>query len=450
MKLRFLPQLDARLPDPSPLGYLLNIRQGEEEFSRLRTLATRYAPFHLKHSVTSEVNGRRHTISGKPLLNFGCSSYLSLEQHPEVLYAAKRAIDELGTQSGSARDFTSHQNLIELEATLARIAGSEATLVSHNVAQIHAAALPALFGDNDCTLFLDEYAQPHVKQAAELAQAKGARLATVNVTDLPSLRKVLEHRRKKFRGGALVVDAIYGMRESTPEFAQLSELCAEFGLVLYIDDSHGIGVLGKRGGGAVEVCGLDYKNLIVAGSLEHAFGSYGGFLAAKAPVVDFLRVMSKSYIATSTLQPAAVEGALAAARIASSEEGRRLRQRLQETSTRVRVKLKELGFRVPTGSSPVLPIYMGREWKTLMASRKLFDHGIFVNTLLAPAVPHGNASLLVSLTTLHNDHEIERLLFAFAELREYLLKHENPLRQVAHMAFELGKAKWLGSHYAGL
>ncbi len=440
MKLRALPQLDARLTSQSPLSHLLHARQDGSEFSRRRAHASRYAPFHIKYSTVTEVEGRRLTILGQPLLNFASANYLGLDQHPEVLYAAKRAIDELGNQGGCQREVSSPRNLLELEANLARLLSAEAAVVGQSTAQIHAGALAALFGDEDSALFIESHAQPALREAALLAQAKGARLVNFDAQDIPGLRKILA--REKFRRGALIVDGIFDLEGPSPDLRALGEAAAQNGLVLYVDDSHGVGVLGKKGGGAKEIYGLSFDNLLVVSSLEHALGSFGGFLAAKAPVIDFLRVMSSSF--SGNLQPASVEGALAAVRIASSEEGHRLRAQLAVNSARMRRQLQGLGFKVPHGVSPVLPICMGRELKTLMAARKLFDLGVLGESVLPPLVPRKRAMIRISLTTLHGEDELERLALAFTDLREFLLKHENPLRQVAHLAFALGKSKWLG------
>ena len=448
LQARALPKLNVRLTDRSPLSRLLNARQNEQDFARMRSQqGSRLEQFHLKFTVTSEVNGRRNTINGRHVINFGSSNYLGFEQHPEVLYAAKRAIDELGTQTGCARNFSSHQNMLELENTLSQILGAEATLIGNNVSQIHAGVLPALLGDENSVLFIDKFADPSLQQAALIAAGKGVRVVPIDINDHSSLAKII--KREKPRSGVLIVDT-NSTHAPLLELKKLSELCEKSSLVLYLDDSHGVGVFGEHGGGMAEACGLNFDNLVVVGSLEHAFGSYGGFVSAKAPLIDFLRVTSKTYISSGTLQPSAVEGALASARIARSEEGRLLRKRLAETSIRIRATLKELGFVVQPGDSPVLSVLMGRDLKTLMAGRKLFDHGIFLHSVLYPIVPRARGVLRISLTTLHTKEELERLVSAFGDLREYLLKHENPLRQAAHMALELGKARWLGTRYAGL
>lgn len=446
MKPRALPKV--AIDDGTPLSTLLRLRQGEGDFTRAHRFGHLLDPFLLKYTVTNEVNGRHCLVNGRPVLHFASSNYLGLEQHPEVLYAAKRAIEELGTETGCSRLVSSQANILELESALSQILGSESALIGGSTFEIHSEAIPALFGDDECTLFIDRHANSEMHLAAKAARAKGARVVRVDVSDPPALRRTLA--REKRTRGALLVDGVYSVHGHTPDLTLLDELCRGTGLVLYVDDTHGVGVMGAHGGGAAEACGLTYGNLVVVGSLQKAFGSYGAFLAGRSALVELLRTTSRVYASAGTLPPSAVEGALAAVRIARSLEGRQLRVQLAETSKRVRGELQALGFIVPPGESPILPISIGRDMKTLMAGRKLFDLGVLGCAVQFPQVPRGRGVLRISLTTLHTNQDLERLVAAFQELRFYLVKHENPLRQAAHIAYEIGRAKWQGQAYAGL
>ncbi|MGZ3738811.1 MAG: aminotransferase class I/II-fold pyridoxal phosphate-dependent enzyme [Bdellovibrionota bacterium] len=447
MKPRSVPKLI--LHESSPLSRLLGARQHGEEFTRARRFGHLLEPFHLKYSVTTEVNGRRCVVNGKNVLQFASSNYLGLEQHPEVLYAAKRAIDELGTETGCSRLTSSHGNLLELEAGISELLGTDSALVGHTTAQLHFETIPALFGEPGSVLYLDKHSSREMYHACAAATAKGARIVRVDVSDPPALARIVKRERAK--RGALLVDGVYSVHGHSPDLELLDELCREAEIVLYVDDTHGVGVLGANGGGSVEASGLGLGNLVLVGSLQKAFGAYGAFVTGSAPLVELLRLASLDYCPAGTsLQPSAVEGALAAVRISRSSEGRRLRAQLAETSRKVRARLQSKGFVVPPGDSPIIPVSIGRDLKTLMAGRKLFDLGVLVSSVSFPEVPHGRGVLRISLTTLHSPEDLEALYEAFRELRHYLPKYENPLRQAAHVAFEAGKAKWYGSAYAGL
>lgn len=448
MKPRTLPRLGTL--DTSPLATLLHQRQDGAEFTRARRVNSLLEPFQLKHAVLTEVNGRHCRVNGRTNVHFGSDNYLGLEQHPEVLYAAKRALDEFGADSGTSRLVSTQSNVLELEGALAQLLRAEATMVGTGTYQLHGETVKALFGDEDSTLFLDRGAHADMRAACDAARACGARVVHVDVSNPPALRRILAKERPRPARGALLVDGVYGTHGHTPDLALLADLCREHGIVLYLDDSHGAGVLGAGGGGAAEACGLDFGNLIVVGSLQKAIGAYGAFLAGRRDLVDLLRLTSASVAASTQLQPAAVEGALAAVRIARSPEGYRLRAQLADRSRRLRAQLQALGFIVPPGESPILPVTIGRDLKTLMAARKLHDLGVFVPAVLHPELPRGRGILRVSLSTLHTEDDLHALVTAFRDLRHYLPKHENPLRQAAHLAFEIGRAKWQGAAYAGL
>lgn len=440
--------LDGVLPTNTPLGRLLHVRRAERDFSRLRRLGILFEHFHLKYTSTSKVEGRRVELNGRPVVNFGSANYLGLEQHPEVIRASQRAMEELGTHSGCSRVFSSHDNILDLEAEISELVGAEATLVGANVSQVHAGVIPALFGRPDSVLFLDRHAHTSIYEASQIAKAKGARVVRVDISSPVALRERI--RRERPGRGALLVDGVYSMQGHIPDLVELDAVCRAAGIILYVDDAHGIGAFGKSGGGVREACELSFDNLLLVGSLQKGLGAFGAFVSGKDPVIQYLRVTSKSYIFSGTLQPAAVEGARAAIRISRAEEGAALRRRLSRLSRKVRRSLTEMGYAVPAGDSPIVPVLIGPDMLTLMAGRKLFDLGIYLNSVLYPAVSRGRGILRVSLTSLHSDDDIAALLGAFGGLREYLDAHRSPVRRTAHIALEVVKSKWLGKQYAGL
>lgn len=443
-----VPNLSQPVLGHTPLAKLLREKRAQPEFARYRYLANLFKSFHLKHTVTTKVNGRRIEVDGKQLLNFGSANYLGLEQHPKVRAASKRAIDLLGTHAGCSRVFSSQAPLVELEAELSSFVGAESTMVGHSISQIHAGVIPALFSQKGAILFVDKFAHTSMFQAALMATAKGARIIRVDVGDLAGLKKILRENYAKV--GAIFVDGVYSMQGHIPQLQELNAICLKHDLLLYIDDAHGVATLGRNGGGVMESANLSFENILLTGSLQKGLGSYGGFISGKKAMIDFLRVSSKAYVFSGTLQPAAVAGAREAVRIARSKEGRLKRDRLRQLSVKVRGALREMGFRVPAGDSPIVPILIGGDMKTLMAGRKMFDAGIFLNSVLYPAVPLGEGILRISLNSNHTDEQIDHLLSACSELRNYLAKQKNPIKSAVHLVWEVGKSHWQKDSYAGL
>lgn len=432
------PRSLSRFPllDGAPLARLLHARRGEQDLTLAQRFRHVLEPFHHRHVVTSEIEGRRCLVDGQPVVHFASENFLGLEQHREVLYAARRALDELGSETGCSRYVSTHANVLDLEQSLAELLGAPATLVAQTTSQLHSTAITALFGFEGAALFLDKHAHPEMRHAALAATARGARVVGVDVSDPPALRRILG--REEARGGAILVSGVYPAQGHTPDLAGLDDLCRELGLVLYVDDSGGVGILGN-GGGSAAAAELSFSNLVLVASLQKALGSFGAVLAGTAPLVEALRSLSYSH---GTLPPSSVEGALAAVRIARSPEGRELREKLSQISRRVRLMLGELGFLVPPGESPVIPVPVGRDIKTMMAARKLLEEGVLVGISLFPEAPRGHGSLRVCVTTLHSEDDLQALERAFRELRHFLPRYENPLRQAAHVAAITARTKW--------
>jgi 8-amino-7-oxononanoate synthase len=400
------------------------------EIRRARALARLLEGFHLKDTTTSSVNGRRTVIDGRPVVNFGSANYLGLEQHPEVLGAARNALSQWGNHSGCSRIFSSHENLIELEVSLASLVGAESAIVYANTSSAHVGTIPALFSRPKTVLFLDRYAHMSMHHAAFIAVAKGARIVRIDIRNLDETARRIATEPGSLK--VVLVDGVYSMQGTVPELGALQAVCDANDAILYIDDAHGMAILGENGGGVAEHFHLSFDNMILVGGLQKGLGAYGGFVAGARSLIDILRVSSRTYVFSGTMQPQAVEGSLAAIRVCRSEEGKQLRAQLAAISTRVRDALGNIGFRVETGTSPIVSVLIGSELRTLLAGRKLFDLGVYVNSVLFPATPKGEGLLRISLNAIHTDEEIATLLGAFAELKMYLDHFKDPRRQLGY------------------
>lgn len=435
----------SKTPKSYPLGKLINNKFNESEFLRYRFLGTGLSSFHLKNVVMEKSQGREAEINGKRIINFGSANYLGLDKHERVIKASQQALELWGSHAGSSRIFFSQQNILDLEAELSLLLGAEKTLIGHNVSQIHQGVIPALFSGN-CDIFIDKYAHTSIYQASLIAKAKGANIITVDVSDLEKIYKLLNQSKKSVK--AIMIDGVYSMQGHTPDLKKLSDICEKTNTVFYIDDAHGVGVFGERGGGVME--DSNFNNQLVVGSLQKAFGTYGGFISGNRDVIEYLRIMSKSYVFSGTIQPSAVEGARAAVQIVTSEEGKKLRKRLFDISNLVRQKIEKLGFNIHPASSPIIAVEIGDDIKTLMAGRRMFDEGIYLNSVVYPAVSRGRGILRISMNSIHSDDDINKLVNAFSELKVYLKKHESKWKSYSHTIKEIIKANFQAADYRGL
>lgn len=432
----------------SPLANLLSKKKNTQEYRRILRFVSLFEHFHLKHTVTEKVEGRQIRIQGKDVINFGSANYLGLEQHPAIIEASIRGLYALGAHSGCSRVFSSHHNIVALEQEISSLVGAESTMVGHNVSQIHAGVIPALWSGEDCVLFVDRFAHTSIFQASLMAKAKGSKVIRVDVSQIEKTRELMQDYPTSQK--VLLIDGVYSMQGHIPPLADLDKLCREQGAVLYIDDAHGIGIFGDNGGGVVELTKISYENMLLVGSLQKGLGVYGAFISGPIGIIEFLRSSSKSYIFSGTIQPSAVEGSREAIRISRSEEGRKLRERLYAISRKIRGDLVQMGFQVPLNDSPIAPVLIGSDAMTLMAGRKMFDLGIFINSVVYPAVPRDEGILRISLTSLHTDDEVDALIGAFSELKVYLDKYNTTFSSYVHTTKEVLKSKVQGRGYVGL
>ncbi|MBP9681897.1 MAG: pyridoxal phosphate-dependent aminotransferase family protein [Bacteriovorax sp.] len=430
-----------KVKSESSLAKLLNEKIKTSEMKRIKRFSSLLEAFHLKNTITTDVSGRFIVLNDKQVRNFSSANYLGFDQHPKVIEAAIEGLKRMGNHSGCSRLFSSHSNIIKLEEEVAKLVGAQSSLICANVSQTHAGAIPALFTGEDCEILVDRYAHTSLFQASLVAKAKGSTMTRVNVDDLKELKTKLKRSVKGTK--VLLVDGLYSMQGNIPDIISIQKLCDETNTILYIDDAHGVGIYGENGGGVAELLNLKFDNMILVGSLQKGLGAFGAFIAGSETLIDLLRVTSKTYIFSGTLQPQAVDGALAAIEISRSEEGKQLRSDLYKKSQLIRNELSALRYKVldAKGNSPIISVEMGSDLRTLMAGKTIFDNGIYLNSVVYPAVPKNNGILRISLNSVHSDEDIKSLLDAFKMLRTELDNNFNSLTENFSYFLRIARSK---------
>lgn len=439
-----------KMKNKSPLSERVNTLLDTDDVKRMKFYGKIFRAFHLKNTVTTDVSGRDVVIDGQAVTNFSSANYLGLEQHPKIIAAGIHGIESLGNHSGCSRAFTSHENIIRLEEETSKLVGAEKSLICANVSHMHTGSIPALFSGEDCEIFIDKYAHASMYQASLMTKGKGTLLTRVDVDDLNQVETLLSESKRAVK--ALLIDGLYSMQGNIPDIKALQKLCDAHNAILYIDDAHGLGIYGENGGGVAELLDLNFDNMILVGSYQKGLGAFGAFISGPASLIDYIRVSSKSYIFSGTLQPQSVEGALAAIELSRSDEGRQLRADLYRKSKYIRCELKDLGFDVldPAGDSPIISVELGADLRTLMAGRMIFDDGIFLNSVLYPAVPKDKGILRISLNSIHSDEEITKLLGAFEHLARHLSENKSKISENFKYLKEMWKSFRKGDEYSGV
>jgi 7-keto-8-aminopelargonate synthetase-like enzyme len=374
---------------------------------------------HLKDMVVEEVGRHREmVVGGQRVINFGCDSFLGLDQDPRVQEALVRGVARWGTHNGSSRAFSSVLANEEAEQKLARWLGTETTLIYPSVTLTNVGAIPGLVGRRDL-LVVDEHAHNSIQEGARIAQANGVRVELFSHCDPEHLDEVLR-KADDYRVALVAIDGVYSMTGALPPLAELNRVALRRRAVLYVDDAHGTGVLGTRGRGTVLDALGSYDNALVIGSLSKAFSCFGGFIGCSAEFQRLLKMRSNTYIFGGPVPPPYLEAVCTACDILSSPEYDTLMQRLRANLDRLTAGAERLGLAVLGGSTPIVSVLVGDEDHTLNAGHFLFRHGYYVQSVTFPAVPYRAGVLRIQVNANHLPESVEGLLDALAKLRHVI------------------------------
>lgn len=377
---------------------------------------------HLKDLEFESVGpGRDVVIQGRRVVNFGCDSFLGLDQDERVLNALRRGIEKWGTHSGASRAFASVSANKEAEDRLAEWLGCEACLIYPSVTLANLGAIPGLVGKQDL-IAVDEFAHNSIQDGARLARGCGVRVVTFSHNDPQSLARHLTENR--FRFALVCIDGVYSMSGQTAPLRELAAVCKNHNAVLYVDDAHGTGVMGPRGIGIIREELGSYDNVLVVGSLSKAFSCMGGFVGCTAAMKVQLKIRSNTYLFGGPVAPGYLEAILAVLEILNSPEYEAIIARLHANMKRFGNGATQRGFEIVGGRSPIISISVGDEEKTLAMGRFLFDRGCYVQSVIFPAVPYRSGVLRVQINANHEPGQIDRLLTALSDANVALGKSE--------------------------
>jgi 7-keto-8-aminopelargonate synthetase-like enzyme len=370
---------------------------------------------HLKDLVIDEAGpGREMVVLGRRVVNFGSDSFLGLDQDPRVQEAIRRGLARWGTHNGCSRAFASVRANVEAESKIADWLGVESVLIHPSVMLTNLGAIPGMTGRQDA-IALDEQAHSSMQEAAKIARANGAKVATFAHSDPESLEQTLEGMRP-YRCALVCIDGVYSMSGKIPPMADLDRVARAFDAVLYVDDAHGTGVLGKQGRGTVLDALGSYDNAFVIGSLSKAFSCAGGFIGCSESFQRLLKIRSSPHVFGGPVVPCYLEAIGTVIDILRSGEYEALRARLDKAIARLAHGLTNLGLVVMGGVTPIVSILVGDEADTLKAGKFLFERGYYVQSVLFPAVPYHAGVLRVQCNANHEDASIDGLIEAFEAL----------------------------------
>jgi len=345
---------------------------------------------------------------GKDVLNFCANNYLGLADHPAILAAAHKALDDHGFGLASVRFICGTQDLHkQLEAAIARFVGMEDAILYSSCFDANGGLFETLLDEQDA-IISDALNHASIIDGIRLCKAKRYRYRHADMADLKA--QLLEAKDARTR--LIATDGVFSMDGDIAPLDRIVALARDHDALVMVDDSHATGFVGKRGRGTPEHCGVEGKVDILTSTLGKALGGgSGGFVAAKRDVVGILRQRSRPYLFSNTLAPAIVGAGIAAFELLDRSDD--LRLRLKENTAHFRARIGEAGFEIKPGEHPIVPIMLYDSALAQQMSAAMLELGIYVVGFFYPVVPQGQARIRVQISAAHEPAHLDRAVEAF-------------------------------------
>jgi len=355
-----------------------------------------------------DTEGTEVVIKGKRLIMIGSNNYLGLTTHPKVREAAIAAIKRYGPSCTGSRFLNGNLELHnQLEHDLAEFMGKEAGLVFSTGMQVNLGTISAIVGRDDIVV-TDRDDHASIVDGCRLSYGEMKRFRH---SDMEHLEQTLQSCEDK--GKLVVVDGVYSMGGDIAPLPAITQLCAKYGARLMVDDAHSLGILGGGRGTAAHF-GLTDKVDLIMGTFSKSFASLGGVIVGDAPVVDYIKHHARSLIFSASMPPSNAAAVAASLQVMKDEPERITR--LLQIADYMRQGYRTLGFDTGKSETPIIPIFIGDENKTLVFWRSLFEAGVYVNPVLPPAAPSDQTLLRTSYMATHTDDQLNRVLEIFSRV----------------------------------
>jgi glycine C-acetyltransferase len=354
-------------------------------------------------------------LDRKPLINLATNDYLGLAAHPLVKQAAVEMIGQHGSSFGAPRMLAGTRTLhAELEQAITRYLGTEDTVLFSSRYHANTGLFESIFDDRDW-IFCDDSAHPSLADGIRLSKARAVAFHNQDMDHLEDRLK--RSRAARFR--AIVTDGVFPLDGRSAKLGDIASLASKYDAQVFVDDSAGIGVLGRRGRGSVETPGGDVD--LITGTLTHAFGAgSGGFASGRSALVAWLRQKSRSYLSSTAPPPASVGAALAAVHLLDRDLS--LVQTLRTKVQMVRESLAAHGYEVIPAEHPIVVLMIGHAVATQRTVDAIFQRGVYTVGFCHPVVPEGAARIRLQVSLHHRHEELQTALRVFDEVKRLRMR----------------------------
>ncbi len=368
--------------------------------------------FKRERLIDSPQNATVRLKDGRTVINMCANNYLGLADHPEVLAAAREALDRWGFGMASVRFICGTQSLHkQLEEKISEFLGTEDTILYPSCFDANGGLFEVLLGENDAVIS-DSLNHASIIDGVRLCKAKRFRYENNNMADLET--KLQEADAAGAKTKLVTTDGVFSMDGIIAQLDQVYQLAEKYNAVVHFDDCHSTGFLGARGRGTHEHCGLFGKIDLTTGTLGKALGgASGGYTSGKKEVIDLLRQRSRPYLFSNTIAPPIVAASLKVFEML--EASTELADRVKENTTYFRNAMAQTGFTIAGKDHPISPVMLGDAALSQKFSEKLLEHGVYAMGFFYPVVPQGKARIRTQISAAHTREQLDQGIDAFVK-----------------------------------
>lgn len=352
-------------------------------------------------------------LNGKRVINLSSNNYLGFANHPRLKKAALEAVEKYGVGSGAVRTIIGNMDIHEeLEVILAEFKREEAVMTFQSGFNCNAGTIQAITEKGD-VIISDELNHASIIDGARLSRADKT---VYKHSDMNHLEEVLKDCRAKYRNILIITDGVFSMDGDIAPLPDIVNLAEKYSAMTYVDDAHGSGVLGESGRGTVDHFHLHGRVDFSIGTLSKAIGVIGGYVAGSGTMKEWLSHRGRPLLFSTSLPPAAVGAIIEAVKLLMSTT--EFTDRLWDNARYFKDKISKLGYNIGNSQTPITPVIIGDEAKTMEFSRKLFENGVFASGIVFPTVPKGTGRVRCMVTAGHTKEQLDRAVDVFKKVGE--------------------------------
>ena len=363
--------------------------------------------------ITSPQNAHVGVIGKKDVLNLCANNYLGLADHPRVIAAAKKAINERGYGLASVRFICGTQDIHkQLEQSLSKFLGTEDTILYSSCFDANGGLFETILGPEDAVIS-DELNHASIIDGIRLCKAQKFRYLNNDRVDLEAKLKETAGARHRL----IVTDGVFSMDGTIANLPAIVALAEKYAAVVAVDDSHAVGFIGKTGRGTHEHHNVMGKVDILTGTLGKALGgASGGYISGRQEIIDLLRQRSRPYLFSNSVPPMVVGASLEALRLAGESD--ELRTKLRENTAYFRSLMSNLKFEISPGEHPIVAVMFGDAALAAKVAEAMLARGVYVVAFRYPVVPMGKARIRTQVSAAHTKEDLKFAAEMFAESRQ--------------------------------